>query len=131
MDWTIADGLDLIRGIQQDTRKYGYHVCLGGGVLNKGQSKKDLDLYFISLDNNGKPKPDELIKWLESMWGKSESMWQDYVEDINSGGLDADVPIGPSIVVAVEDANTSGRILFDRLERSDHAWWRNQQFTPG
>lgn len=66
--WTLDEALQLIRALQPLTRKYGYHLCLGGGVLNKGESKKDLDLYFLTLDSS-KSEPAKLVPFLTSMWG--------------------------------------------------------------
>jgi hypothetical protein len=76
--WTLVEALDLIRGLQPQTRKYGYHLCLGGGVLNKGESKKDLDLFFLPLDNGGMGDPTGLVKWIDELWGKGEDLWIHY-----------------------------------------------------
>lgn len=54
-DWTIEDALLLIRDIQPKIRPLQYHVVLGGGVLNKGWSGKDLDLYFLPFGDTGIP----------------------------------------------------------------------------
>jgi hypothetical protein len=75
--WTLDDGLQLVRAIQHDTRKYGYHLALGGGVLNNGRSEKDIDLYFLPMDNGERgPKkdPDGLVGWLAKLWGKPTSI---------------------------------------------------------
>lgn len=71
--WTLDEGLRLVRAIQSGCRRFGYHLALGGGVLNKGQSDKDVDLYFLPL-NNDKYKEDKqgLLVWLESLWGQSQ-----------------------------------------------------------
>ncbi len=45
--WTLEEALILVRALQPTAWQYGYHLCLGGGVLNKGVSSKDLDLYFL------------------------------------------------------------------------------------
>lgn len=50
--WTLDQALDLIRDLQPDVRALSYHVTLGGGVLNTGQSEKDLDLWFIPLNDH-------------------------------------------------------------------------------
>lgn len=80
--WTLEDALGLIRPLQEAARSYGYHLCLGGGVLNRGYSEKDLDLYFLPL---GEPKvmPTQLVKWLDTMWGEGEDIGENY-EDIKS-----------------------------------------------
>lgn len=72
-NWTLEGALDMIRALQPQTRQFHYHLCLGGGVLNNGQSEKDLDLYFLPLNyNSGKPDIPGLMKWLETVWGSSE-----------------------------------------------------------
>ena len=65
--WTLDDALELIRALQPDSKRYNYHICLGGGVLNRGRAEKDLDLYFLPF---GMPpsRANELIQWLEGMW---------------------------------------------------------------
>ena len=53
--WILEDALVLIRDIQPSIRGFQYHVVLGGGVLNKGWSGKDLDLYFLPFGDTGVP----------------------------------------------------------------------------
>lgn len=48
--WTLSDALDVIRPLQFKALQYGYHLALGGGVLNKGESANDLDLIVMPLD---------------------------------------------------------------------------------
>lgn len=74
--WTIEQALDLIRLLQGDVRKqFGFHICLGGGVLNRGESRKDLDLYFLSMDNNPvQPQWEKLLKWLNVIWAEGRDM---------------------------------------------------------
>lgn len=71
--WRIKDALDLIRTLQPHVKPFGFHICLGGGVLNTGASKKDLDLYFLSLDQ-GKTDADKLLAFLTETWGPSKPM---------------------------------------------------------
>lgn len=68
--WTLKEGLELIRALQGDCRPFGYHLCLGGGVLNKGESKKDIDLFFLPLDNGKECEAQKLLAWLQSLWGE-------------------------------------------------------------
>jgi hypothetical protein len=63
--WTLDDALTLVRALQPFTRQFGYHLTLGGGVLNVGSSTKDLDLFFLPLDNGGVNRPDDLLSWLK------------------------------------------------------------------
>lgn len=69
--WKIEEGLKLIRALQGRTKDFGYHIALGGGVLNTGVSDKDLDLYFLPFnnDNVAKEDADGLIQWLAGLWG--------------------------------------------------------------
>lgn len=67
--WTIDEARDVVNSIQIPSRRFNYHVALGGGVLNAGESRKDLDLYFLPLDNDkDEPNALGLIRWLTSLW---------------------------------------------------------------
>lgn len=73
--WTLEDALPLIRGIQPHTRSYGYHLALGGGVLNNGKSGKDLDLYFLPLESQKfKTDCDGMLSFLKDTWGTCEEI---------------------------------------------------------
>lgn len=72
--WGWDESVALVRALQPFTRRFNYHLALGGGVLNTGASKKDLDLYFLSLDNGKKNDLDGLIQALETVFGKSVSL---------------------------------------------------------
>lgn len=68
--WTLEDGLSLVRTLQPESRQFGYHICLGGGVINNGQSKKDLDLYCLPLNNmSTKPNARGILGWLKETLG--------------------------------------------------------------
>ena len=71
--WTKVDAETEVAKVQMPARVFGFHVALGGGVLNNGESLKDLDLYFLPLDDvNTAPEVDELVAFLETQWGPSE-----------------------------------------------------------
>lgn len=73
--WKLDEGLELIRLLQPKTRDFGYHLTLGGGVLNKGESNKDLDLFFLPLDNASVAVDAEgLLRWLQGLWGDYEGL---------------------------------------------------------
>lgn len=70
--WTMPEALGLIRKLQPEVKKFGYHLTLGGGVLNKGESDKDLDIYLITMDSpKFKRNMVGLVEWLEGLWGKA------------------------------------------------------------
>lgn len=73
--WTLQEARQLITALQSHLRKFGFHVCLGGGVLNNGTSKKDLDLYFLPLDREGeKVDTPALLDFLTETWGPGVPM---------------------------------------------------------
>jgi hypothetical protein len=80
--WDLEGGLRLVRAIQPITRRFGYHVALGGGVLNTGESNKDLDLYFLPMGGfdveQDKPQPDNMREYLSRLWGVGEDIGKDY-----------------------------------------------------
>jgi len=65
--WTLDEGREIVAQVQQNSRAYGYHVAMGGGVLNNGESSKDLDLYFLPLDADSPAHPDSVQNHLESL----------------------------------------------------------------
>ena len=71
--WNLADALDLIRILQPELRKINYHCLLGGGVLNRGESEKDLDLFFCPL-NGSDSKPFAVMEVLYTMFGHGEAI---------------------------------------------------------
>lgn len=74
--WKIEEGLKLIRALQGRVREFGYHIALGGGVLNNGTSDKDLDLYFLPFNNPNIAKEDThgLLEWLSKLWGEPKTI---------------------------------------------------------
>ena len=83
--WTLDEGLKLVRLLQPEAKGFGYHLTLGGGVLNNGQSDKDLDLYFHPMANSLYPKKEEgLLEWLRGMWGSGDQIGN-YSHDIEAG----------------------------------------------
>jgi len=80
--WKIDDALPLIRALQPITRRFNYHLALGGGVLNKGYSNKDLDLFFLPLDNKtDQPDPNGLKAYLDSRWGEGQDLFKEYSKE--------------------------------------------------
>lgn len=68
--WTLEDGLKMIRGMQDEAKRFHYHIALGGSVLSTGRSKKDIDLYFLGMDSSAQRDTDGLLMWLKKMWGE-------------------------------------------------------------
>lgn len=82
--WTLEQGLKVVRALQPHTRQFGYHLTIGGGVVNNGESEKDLDLYFLPMGGFNKrleSKPDDMLAFLEQLWGKAETIRKEYEDD--------------------------------------------------
>jgi hypothetical protein len=73
--WDLEQGLRVVRALQATTREYNYHLTIGGGVINNGQSNKDLDLYFLPMggfpNSESKPDPDGMLRCLMRLWGEA------------------------------------------------------------
>lgn len=70
--WTLIEALLLIRKIQPEIHAMKYHVCLAGGVLNNGQSDKDVDLVFLPITNEEIPELSDLCGWFDKTWGMAQ-----------------------------------------------------------
>lgn len=68
--WTLEEAVALVRQIQPTLHASRWHVALGGGVLNKGTSQKDLDLYFFPFDSNVRP----VFGYLTFLWGNASPL---------------------------------------------------------
>lgn len=89
--WSLDEGLRLIRALQPEAKRFGYHISLGGGVLNRGFSYKDLDLYFIPMENEElKQDTGALLKYLTDSWGAPTDIGKVYEAmepmDLDDGG---------------------------------------------
>ncbi len=108
--WKIEQGISIVRALQPHTRQFGYHLCLGGGVLNNGESQKDLDLYFLPMGGfnpaENKKDPDGMHAFLVKLWGDSikisksksnyytsiDSIYKYAVQFSRKGGTNRDIP---------------------------------------
>lgn len=86
---TMDSALKVIRTMQPYVRQFNYHLALGGGVLNVGESDKDLDLYCIPFSELG-PKPLELRAYLTTVLGTEYNLGGPDVlpGDVSSAYLD-------------------------------------------
>lgn len=65
--WTIEEGIKAARLFEPVAIKHGFHIALGGSVLHKGKSEKDLDLFFY-VHNTSQPfNKDNLMAALEAV----------------------------------------------------------------
>lgn len=47
--WTLKEALDFVRELQPIIKHYNYCIAIGGSIINKGESSKDLDLIVHPL----------------------------------------------------------------------------------
>lgn len=59
--WYLADALLVVRELQAALWPLGWHVALGGGVLNHGYSDHDLDLYVLPIYREGVKSADDAL----------------------------------------------------------------------
>ena len=76
--WTSNGAKPVINWAQLASRIHGYHVCLGGSVLNNGKSEKDLDLYFLPMNADSPVDPVGMKSWIETALGKLEPIGNTY-----------------------------------------------------
>ena len=81
--WTLQEALQLIRDLQPQLKPLHYHVALGGGVLNKGTSQKDLDLYLLRFDNDDDGEAAPLLDLLRVKWGPAKAIGEAKYESTN------------------------------------------------
>lgn len=58
--WNLLKALNLYRRIHPVVFKAGYNLHIGGGVLNRGFSHKDLDLVALRRPQIPKTEPDHI-----------------------------------------------------------------------
>jgi hypothetical protein len=70
--WTLVDALALVRDIQPRLHAKKWHVALGGGVLNRGESSKDIDLYFLPFSDT--ETTEDVMPLLFTLWGAGDEI---------------------------------------------------------
>lgn len=71
--WALKDAQELINAMAAKVAGFGYAVLLGGSVLTKGESKNDLDLFFIPSGEKS-ALPVDLLMWLASKFGPGKTI---------------------------------------------------------
>lgn len=86
--WTYEDAHNVITALQEETREFLYHVVLGGGVLNNGESYKDLDLVFLPLIHEGRPDAAGMFERLQEYFGEGEAISKGEYPEESAEGVD-------------------------------------------
>lgn len=72
--WTLKEAQELVSAMRAKVNQLGYEVTVGGGVLTKGTSANDLDLFFIPKDDHVEGEGIQLLIWLASKFGVGKSI---------------------------------------------------------
>ena len=67
--WTLDQALQVVRQLQPRCHAIKYHVALGGGVLNRGESHNDLDLFFLPFGDTDEPPDHAAVRELTQELG--------------------------------------------------------------
>jgi len=81
--WTLESALLTIRELQFKALQCGYHLALGGGVLNKGESFNDLDVVVLTMDKTSQRK-DKFLESAEQYLGPRTLLVAPSVPDTNN-----------------------------------------------
>jgi hypothetical protein len=57
--WTLTNAINIARYVESVVVQFGYHTAIGGSVLHRGESDKDLDLYLYP---HSPDKKDEIAR---------------------------------------------------------------------
>lgn len=64
--WTLGTGVAFAQQVEKILGPLGFHCALGGSVLHKGESEKDLDIFVYPHRRGDGAAPDALISALKS-----------------------------------------------------------------
>lgn len=79
--WTINDAVDMVKELRPLIKDLGYFVTIGGGVLERGSSQNDLDLFLLPLRSDKIEKnPAGVVELLQKLWGYYRNLRVDYEE---------------------------------------------------
>lgn len=56
--WELVEGIAIARRLEAFCAPLGFHVALGGSVLHKGISTKDLDIFIYPHHTDTENEPD-------------------------------------------------------------------------
>lgn len=71
--WTIADAALLIGAIAAKSHKFGYTPTLGGSVICKGLSNKNINIFFVPNEVT-RELPVDLLMWLAEKFGAGKTI---------------------------------------------------------
>lgn len=100
--WNLAQALRLIRTAQPEIHELGYHITLGGSILNKGSSKDDLDLFILRKNNTDRVDSYVVIDQMSKILGRSGEIQTRAMRDSPDYGPDADFHFSEAYVFELD-----------------------------
>lgn len=64
MTYTIEHALNIARQLEPTMARYGIHVAIGGSLVYRGTSDKDIDIFLYPHDRNVDMNPNNIVKRL-------------------------------------------------------------------
>lgn len=77
MTITIEQALPVIRDIEAKLIPHGAHCALGGSVLHRGESEKDLDIFVYPRNCERPQTPEQLMDLLKHLFPTGRDMFDD------------------------------------------------------
>jgi hypothetical protein len=77
MTITLEQALPVIRGIEYELSSRGAHCALGGSVLHRGESEKDLDIFVYPRNCDQQRTPEQLIELLQHLFPTGRDLTDD------------------------------------------------------
>lgn len=74
---TLEQALPVIRDIETKLIPHGAHCALGGSVLHRGESEKDLDIFVYPRNCETPRTPEELIGILKHLFPAGRDVTND------------------------------------------------------
>lgn len=66
--YTLQDGVALAQAMDPEVRKYNYCTALGGSVLHKGESLKDIDILLLPIEDDVPNDEERLLLYLTKVF---------------------------------------------------------------
>jgi len=77
MTITLEQALPIVRGIEYELASRGAHCALGGSVLHRGESAKDLDIFVYPRNCHRTQTPEELLGILQYLFPAGRDVTND------------------------------------------------------
>ena len=84
--WTLEQGIEACRAFESSLEKNNYHCAIGGGVMKRGHSDKDLDVFIYPHRTTERPPHEDIMSMLTTIHAVSE--WEKKDHEAYGDGKD-------------------------------------------